>query len=153
MLPKVHIITGAIFALLIWIIFPSVGWLNALIIFLSSFLIDVDHYLYYLYKQKDHSLKKAYRWFIEKKERWFRLSKKQREKETSTIIIFHGIEFFIVLVLLIFLNKIFFFVLLGISLHMILDFIELKIYNVPLYYKISQLYILKLNKHKHKELE
>lgn len=61
MFPKWHIIFGAVFSLLVLIIFPSIG-LGALIIFLSSVLIDFDHYTSYIFQKKSFSLKKAFEW-------------------------------------------------------------------------------------------
>ena len=60
MLPKYHVPFGFIFAGIIWILFPIISFNGLLIIFLSSFLIDVDHYTYFVYKKHDFSLKNAY---------------------------------------------------------------------------------------------
>ena len=50
MLPRGHIIAGAIFTLIFWIIFPNInpGYIGLL--FLSSIFIDIDHYLNAVYK-------------------------------------------------------------------------------------------------------
>ena len=52
MLPKYHIIFGFLFSLILFIFFPFIGLGGFLIIFASSVLIDVDHYAYYLFKNK-----------------------------------------------------------------------------------------------------
>ena len=148
MFPKNHIIAGAIFSILLLITFPEIGWINALIVFLSSVLIDIDHYLYYIYKKKDWNLKRAYWWFVNQKDIFLRLNIKQRKSFKEAIFIFHGIEFWLVLILLVFLNKIFIFILLGISIHMILDFIYLFSWKRPLYIKTSQIYTHIKNKKK-----
>jgi len=146
MLPSKHIIIGLITALAIFFAFPQVGWLGFLIILLSSVLIDFDHYLYYVITQKDLSLRRAYGWFIKNRKIWLSLSKKQKETFESGIIIFHGIECWILLVLLIFVSKLFIFVLIGVAIHMVLDFIDLYRYNMPLHVKLSQIYTHKRNK-------
>jgi len=146
MLPKTHIIVGAIFSLLIFFIFPQIGWLNAMAIFLASFLIDVDHYIYYVYKEKDHSLKRAYRWFVRNGINFYRLRKSQQKKYKRAIFIFHGIECWLIILLMVFVHNIFLFILAGIILHMILDYIDISFKNQPYYIKISQIYTHKKNK-------
>ena len=93
MLPKYHIVFGFIFAFILWIIFPSLGLLGFLIIFFSSFLIDVDHYLYYVFIKKDLSLRNAHKWFIKKRKETLSLSKKQRKNLSTSFLFFHKIEF------------------------------------------------------------
>jgi len=146
MLPSKHIIIGFLASLAIFLIFPQVGWLGLTIILLSSVLIDFDHYLCYVLKKKDLSLTRAYNHFIESRDIWLKLSKKQKETFESGIIIFHGIECWILLVLLIFVSKLFIFVLIGVAIHMVLDFIDLYRYNMPLHVKLSQIYTHKRNK-------
>jgi hypothetical protein len=146
MLPSKHIIIGFLASLVIILIFPQIGWLGFIIIFLSSVLIDFDHYLWYVVKKKDFSLKRAYGWFIESRKIWLALSKKQKETFESGIIIFHGIECWILLVLLIMISKLFIFVLIGVGIHMVLDFIDLYKYDVPLRTKLSQIWVHKRNK-------
>ncbi len=58
MLPKHHVVLGFVISLTVFIIFPSIGLISFLIIWASSVLIDFDHYLYYVFKKKDFSLKR-----------------------------------------------------------------------------------------------
>ena len=147
MFPKTHIIIGLIVSLLALFIFPAIGFLGASIIFLSSFLIDVDHYLYYVYKQKDHNLARAYRWFVKNGEAFYKLKPEEQKKYKRTIFLFHGIEFWVILLLLLMLfNEIFLFILIGIVIHMILDFIDIYNKKQPYYIKISQIYTHRKNK-------
>ena len=69
MLPKYHIIYGFILSLILFLIFPTLGLIGAGIIFLSSFLIDVDHYIYYVLKENKFSPRKAIHHFLEKRKR------------------------------------------------------------------------------------
>ncbi|MFQ5531781.1 MAG: hypothetical protein ACE5ES_04160, partial [Candidatus Nanoarchaeia archaeon] len=64
MLPKTHIILGFIFSVLIFFLFPQMGLIGASLIFFSSFLIDFDHYLYYLFKKKDPNPRNSVKWFM-----------------------------------------------------------------------------------------
>lgn len=148
MLPKFHIIIGLIFSLLVLILSPSIGLPGFFIILASSVLIDVDHYLYYVCKKHDLSLKNAYNWFISKNKFMKSLPLKQREKYKKVIIIFHGIEFWSIIFILSFFHKIFLFVLLGIIIHLIADFIWLFLEKGSLYQKLSQVNIYLKNKGK-----
>ena len=145
MLPKWHALLGFVFALLL-IYFFDFSLPAAIIIFLSSVLIDVDHYFYYVWKKRDLSLTRAYRWFIEESRKMKKINKNKRKQ--LHIIIFHGIEFWIFILILSFLNKLFFYILLGISFHFLLDFVHNIYSNIPLNTKFSQIYIWQTNKNK-----
>ncbi|MFW6283163.1 MAG: hypothetical protein ACOC1P_03885 [Minisyncoccales bacterium] len=136
MLPITHIVLGFIFSAVLFFIFPEINLLEAGIIFLSSFLIDIDHYIYYVYKKKDLSLKNAYSWFIKKKAYFDTLSKEQRKKYSSGSFLFlHGIETLIILFLLSFLLElsILGFIAIGFSFHLITDWSVDRIYLRRLY--------------------
>ena len=124
MYPLQHLKFGAIFSLLILFLFPQIGLTGFLIIFLSSVLIDVDHYLYYVYKKKDLSLKNAYKWCIKKRKKFLSLPRKQRNKFYTGFYFLHGIEILIVLFFLAFLSDYFLFVFIGVLFHLFLDFID-----------------------------
>ena len=64
MYPKQHLILGVVFASLLFFLFPKVGIIGFFLISFSAVLIDVDHYLYYVYRKKDWSLKKAFHWHV-----------------------------------------------------------------------------------------
>lgn len=124
MKPLKHIILGFIFSLILYFIFPKIKLIEFSLIFLSSFLIDVDHYLYYVYKKRNLNLKKAYKWFIQKRDKLLTLPKKKRAEYKSSFLFLHGIEFLIILGLLSLISEIFFFIFLGIAFHLILDIPE-----------------------------
>jgi hypothetical protein len=140
MLPKTHIIYGLFASLILFLVFPQITLFYTLIIFLSSVLIDFDHYLYYAIRFKDWSLKNAYNWFLKNRDAMLKIKPEARRNYRSAIMVFHGIEFWIVLGLLIFVHKIFLFVLIGIAIHMILDFIEILSSKKPIHIKTSQVY-------------
>ena len=148
MLPKYHIIIGFLVSVIIYFIFPEVTLIEASIVFLSSFLIDVDHYLYYVWKKKDWSLRRAYENLATNRKFILSLSPQKRAKYKVIIMIFHGVEFWLILSLLIFVNKIFLFVLIGVMIHMILDFVEFYGIGIPFGLKSSVIYVYKTNKQK-----
>jgi|SRR3989344_1236978 len=151
MLPKHHIFIGFIISIFLFLIFP-ITILEASIIFLSSFLIDFDHYLFYLYKKKDVNLKNSFNDFIKRGKEYRKLSKEQKEELKQPIFLFHGVEFWSILLILSFVNKIFIFILIGIFIHMTLDYIDLYHRKEPFYKKTSQIMVYIKNKNK-KELK
>ena len=122
--------------------------LDALIIFLSSVLIDIDHYLAYAIEKKDWNPKNAYNYLMQKRKFILKLSSKERAKYKVMIMIFHGIEFWIILSLLIFVNKLFLFVLIGVIIHMIPDILELYKVGTSINLKLSTIYVVQSNKNK-----
>jgi len=120
MLPKAHIILGLIFSVLLF--FLHITILEASLIFLSSVLIDVDHYLFIIKRKKIWNLKKAFYWH------------KNLPKDHKPMMhIFHSIEFLILILILSFFIKIFLFILIGLLFHSVFDIFDLlynKRYNV-----------------------
>ena len=147
MLPKYHILLGFVLSFLIFIIFPSIGLLAFLIIWASSFLIDFDHYLYYVFKKKDFSLRRARIWFFKHGEKVNSLKKEERKEYKEEILIFHGAEFIILLVFLCFFSSFFFYILVGILIHLSLDLIHTVYYDYN-YVKFSQIYNYIRNRNK-----
>lgn len=104
MLIKYHVLLSALVAAFLA---PIYGWW-ILIAFFAGFLIDADHYIYYMFKFKKYNLITSYKYFMIHKR--------------NHLLIFHTIEFNIILVLLaLFVHKIFLFVLFGTVPHIILD--------------------------------
>lgn len=129
--PKWHIIFGVCFIGIVYLLVPNLSIIGLIIIFLSSILIDVDHYLYYVYKKRDWSLLKSYQWFLRKKKKLDNLTKKQRTKFYTGFAFLHGIEILLLLLLLsTFLSNYFFCIFIGFSFHLILDYLhQLTWYN------------------------
>ncbi len=119
---KYHIIFGAVFSTLIFVLFPEIKLIGLLLIFLSSVLIDTDHYLFYIYKKKDWNLKRAYDWNMIKLKKTLNLPKKQRKYAQHYFFIFHGFELLLLLYIFsIYISDLFFFILIGASFHLISD--------------------------------
>ena len=114
MLPKYHALLGFIFSAIVFLIFPQIKLIGALIIFLSSFLIDVDHYLYYIIIKKDFSLKNAYNYHLDIR----------NNNKKGKIRLFHTAEFLIVLLILSFFYKPLLFVFIGFIFHLLFDVID-----------------------------
>jgi len=140
MLPKYHFIFGLIFVFLLHLFFPALNFFSLSLIFLSSFLIDADHYLFYIMKEKDLSFIRACRWFIVRMKRLCSIPKEQRKKFHTGFFIFHGIEPIIILFLLgLYVNPVFFFIFVGFAFHMILDIPD-EIIKKGTIHKISLIY-------------
>jgi hypothetical protein len=116
MLPYEHVAYGFLVSLLLFI-FTNVGLLGSFIIFMMSWCIDVDHYLFYVIKKKDWNLKRAYQYY----EAQLSIYQKQKEHYDAPLCIFHTAEFVIVLIVLAFYSKIALFVLMGTVLHYVGD--------------------------------
>jgi len=116
MYPKYHILIGAILSLIL-LLFSPIPVAGIIIFFISSFIFDIDHYLFYLNREKDFNLKKAFYWH-----------KKFREENKfhkPLIHILHTIEFHIFLLILAFYFSFFKYVLIGVSFHSFIDLIDL----------------------------
>ena len=125
MLPKHHALFSAPFVLFLWWFFPSIRIFEALIIFSSAILIDVDHYVYYVFTKKSFNLKKAFYWFYQIGKKYTSMPEKKRENLRKPICLLHGFESIIVIYLLtIYVSELFYFVLLGFLIHFFLDFIH-----------------------------
>lgn len=112
MLPKSHIILGIIFSLLLYF-FMHVSIISALVVLLSSVLIDIDHYLWYVFRKKDLSLANSYRWY-----------KNLPFNHKPMFHFMHSVEFLILTFLLSFIFPVFLFIFLGFIFHSIADILE-----------------------------
>ena len=124
MYPLQHLILGTIFSAVLLFLFSNIGMIGFLLIFTSSIFIDIDHYIYYVYKKKDWNLRNAYKWFVENERRILSLPRKKRNEYYSGFVFLHGFDLVILLFLLsIFINKYLFFVGIGFAFHLILDIV------------------------------
>lgn len=112
MLPKYHILFGAIFSLILYFLFP-ISIFQGSLIFLASVFIDVDHYFWYVFKKKDWNLIKTH-YFL-----------KNKGRGTRKLMIFHTIEFHILFVILGLIWPIFYYILIGMIFHSLIDIINL----------------------------
>ena len=117
----VHLLTSVVLS---FILFPFFGY-HSLWAIVGGFLIDFDHYLYYVFKFKNLSLKKAYVYHDN--------IYKRITKVHDILHIFHTIEFWIFMLLVMILSYtynvkfifyMFLITLLGMFLHIILDIVH-----------------------------
>jgi len=129
MLPKWHVVYGTIFTFVFAVIFPKVEIIYLGLIFLSSVLIDFDHYVVGARKIKS--------WNIGEVLRYHEVTLNKYDEERARGIrrkfdfhIFHAVEFHIIIFLLGFLWVGFFYIFIGMIFHSILDIIEMKVKDV-----------------------
>jgi len=121
MFPRWHIILGAIFTAVIWLVAPQINFSYLVLIFLSSVLIDLDHYICAVKNTKKLSLKNA----ITHCEKLFLNQKKEISKgirrKFPEFHFFHTIEFHILLGLLSVFWIGLFYIFIGMVFHSLLD--------------------------------
>lgn len=105
-----HLYTGLIIALCIYLATQNF-WYSILFISTTT-IIDIDHYLYYIFKRKSFNLIKAYKYFNH-----------PNEKETVTLI-FHTLAFNAVFFILSFFYYWCFIIFMALMLHLLLDLID-----------------------------
>ncbi len=124
MLPKYHVLFGALFTLLIWISSPGINLIYLSLVFFSSFLIDFDHYLASLIKTK--------KWRInDSLEYHKKLLKKEKEdiargiRRKTDFHLFHTVEFHAFVGILGIFITAFFYIFIGMLFHSLLDVFDL----------------------------
>ena len=126
--PSWHIFFGFLFSVFLFFLFPEVGITNLSLLFLSSVLIDVDHYLFYIYERRGFNLIRAYDYFIIHKKKWEKFGKCVNYNFPPSFFIFHGLEVLLLLFVLSFFFKPLYFVFVGFSFHLLLDLFEQAVY-------------------------
>ena len=122
--PLKHIFLGAVFSLVFFFIFPKTSFFAIFIIFFSSFMIDIDHYFYYVYKKKNINPIKSVQWFLNKRKKYKKFSLNEKRKSYLSFPFLHGIEILIILFVLgRLISFYFYYVLIGFLFHLTLDYI------------------------------
>ena len=116
MLPRWHILYGAILTAVLWFLIPGIDYLYLALFFLASFLIDFDHYLKAVARTKKIGLFNALRYYRDKKHEF------SRRKEMH---IFHTIEFHVFVGLLGLTWIGFFYIFMGMIVHSLIDLISM----------------------------
>ena len=144
MRPKIHLILGIIFVIILKIFLPNITWISLSIILFSSVLIDGDHYLYYILKTRNFNLIKCYKWYKKHLEETLALPMNERKKRYTGFYVLHGIEPLIVLFLLgISVSQFFMFIFIGFFIHFIVDIpseiiIKRTVHKISLIYSYTQ---------------
>tara|TARA_B100000315_G_scaffold255285_1_gene298290 strand:+ start:112 stop:525 length:414 start_codon:yes stop_codon:yes gene_type:complete len=108
--------------ILMIILYPIYNW-EVLLILVGGVFIDFDHYLWYIYKYKRFNLLNSYRHYTIDAE-------KNNFKDVSGIpLIFHTIEFLLVIILLSFFNEFVLVFTIGLLSHYLLDLVWQ--YSIP----------------------
>ncbi len=104
----------ALFALVFAVaLYPFIG-AYSIVVFLSGFVFDVDHYIYYVVKKGDLNFFNGYFYHVP--------GSKVHEPHSDSLHIFHTWEVWLLLFMLTFLiHEIFLFILIGLLFHMIFD--------------------------------
>lgn len=144
---KHHLLIGFV-ASYILVYFFDFSIYAGLIIFISSWLIDIDHYPWYSFEMKDWNPVHAIKWYLHSTPKWLALSPKEKGEFKKGVFVFHGIEFWIILLALSFFHIFFLWVLIGVMIHMVADWIDLRLRREMLYNKIFPIHIIRRNKNK-----
>ncbi|MBS3074606.1 hypothetical protein J4447_04115 [Candidatus Pacearchaeota archaeon] len=123
MLPKYHLLYGAIFASVLLAVFPQITLVGAIVILASTFFIDGDHYLVYVFRKRDISLRNALNYYMEIR-RKYGLTHKKGVK--MPLLYFHIGEAVILAAILSLRYELFLWILIGFLFHIFLDFIDMK---------------------------
>ena len=112
----------AVSLIIVLVLYPFFSW-KVMLILISGVLIDIDHYFWYIYKCHKLSLLDCYKHFTVEAENsnW--------KNVTGILLIFHTIEFLLIIIFLSFNNQIGALFLAGLLPHYILDIIWL--FSVP----------------------
>ena len=124
MLPRYHVLYGAIFTLLFWIMVPEIPLLYLTILFLSSFLIDFDHYVVASYRNNHAGLGKAFE-YHKKDEMKAEREYKRGIKRRGDFHLFHTIEFHLLIGLIGMFYALFFYIFIGMVFHSLLDVFDM----------------------------
>ena len=99
MRPEYHILSGLIIGAFLFYTFPQIGVLGFSLIFLSSFLIDIDHYIYYGIYKKDWNIINSIKWYITIRRKTKSMPRKQRNNYFNGFCLLHGFEILLLLII------------------------------------------------------
>lgn len=140
MQPKSHILAGIFLIILFYFLFPNTSLFGLALLLFSSIFIDADHYLYYIFKEKDFNLTNCYKWYKKNLKETLALPMNKRKNRYTGFYIFHGVEWLIILLLIsCFVFPNFIFIFFGFLFHNLLD-IPHEYYVKRTFHKISLIY-------------
>ncbi len=125
MRPQIHFLLGIIFVIFLYFFFfPIISVFGLTIIFLSSVLIDIDHYIYYVFKKKDLNPFKAYEWYKKYTCKFCSLPNEKQKKLFLGFYFLHGIEILLLFLFLGYISQFFIFIFIGFFFHWSVDLIS-----------------------------
>ena len=101
-------------------LYPVFRW-KVVLILVGGVLIDIDHYFWYAYKYKKINIFESYKFFIRP------MDEKNFESIMGILLVFHTVEFLIIMAVLSYFSKFALIFTIGLLLHYALDLIYLYI--------------------------
>lgn len=144
---KWHILIGFV-ASYILVYFFNLPIIAGLIIFISSWIIDGDHYLWYALEIREWNPIKIIKWYNKTIWGLYSLTDEEGREYKRGVFILHSIWFWIILAILSFVHQLFLWIFIGVIIHMVVDLIVL--YNIEgsITDKIFPSVVMKKNKGK-----
>jgi len=116
-------------------------------------MIDIDHYFWYILETKKWNPLVAIKWYMRTSPKYQKLSIKKKNKLKKGIFVFHSVFFMLLLAVLTNYHKFFFWVLIGVLIHMTVDWLDLFLKREPFYCKLFPCYTIIRNKNKKELIE
>jgi len=110
-----HLFTSTIIAIALY---PIFGW-KVIFVIAGGVLIDMDHYLWYVFKYRNFNVFDCYKYYIDG------LDKEKYKKNLGIVLVFHTIEFLLLMIFLSFYSKLSLLFVIGLLAHYLLDFIAI----------------------------
>ena len=131
MLPRWHILWGAVFTIIVFAVSPQTHFIYLALIFLSSVFIDLDHYFVAVKRSGRLSLNHAFEYHkVQEKIEIQEYNRKLYQK--GDFHLFHTIEFHLLIAILGYFWTPFFYIFIGMLFHSLLDLVSL-VYDDRLY--------------------
>lgn len=124
MLPRWHILYGALFAIFLGVVSPSTPFSYLFIVFLSSVFIDLDHYFCAVKNTGKISLLKAFV-YHSRQDLTLRRLEKNGKRPRGDFHLFHTLEFHLLIAVLGMFWTPFFYLFIGMVFHSFLDIFSL----------------------------
>ena len=109
MKPQSHLTVSTLLAALFY---PLIGW-NALWVFMTGFLVDLDHFIYYYAIKRDLSIKGFFEFF----------GPENQEFHQGCMCIFHSFEILVIFIVASFFSMVIFAATASLAIHYLMDYI------------------------------
>ncbi len=120
MIPRWHIVLGGLFTGLIYLSAPQINSIYLALVFFSSFLIDIDHYIVSVIRTRKLRLKHSFKYHEEATKQEIR-DIKRGIKKRGDFHLLHTIEFHILIGILSIFFTAFFYIFIGMVFHSLTD--------------------------------
>ncbi len=140
MLPKEHALYGFFAALFSMLLFDQIEYIWAIVFLIATIGIDVDHYLWYIYKKRDLNLRKSVQWFYSLGKIESKIPYHKKNNFSYGIYILHGPEIILILLIVSMYSWIAWPIIFGFLFHQVLDFLDILERKMPFSKLIGPLY-------------